>query len=1071
MYTKKISTMDHRKLLVWAVMLLFVLPLTGQINVSITSDAIICEGESIQLDANPSGGDGNYTYLWTPAVGLSCTDCLSPIASPPVTTTYTLTVEDGLGEQGSASVTVTVAPLPLPIQANVQDINCNGDNSGFILINNGANFIYEWSNGDTGPVQQGLSAGTYCVTVTNDNGCTNEECFTIFEPPLLQAVATATNATCAGTADGTITITVTGGIAPYTYLWSDGSTTASQLNLPAGTYSVTLIDANGCTAITTATILEAPSFTTEISGLPTESCVTDFTLQAVTDGGSGNFTYLWEVNGITISTTSELINPPAGQISLTVTDDNGCSVFQFVDYDPSPPVAINTSGILSCASGSVVLDGSGSATGPDYAYQWTGPNGFVSDQLVVVVNAPGVYTLTVNHTSVADCSSSIEVEVTDLTLDFGNGIFTSVFGCNDYRLQGIIPADYFGQIAFEWTFPDGSTTSTEQTITPTQTGVYTLRTEAVGFDCNFYSTVFIDLEAETCAKVSGYVHQDDNEDCAPDPADLPLDGWEVIATDGAASYITFTDSEGYYELNVPISVSSVSLIAPSASWEICLATVELSPPLAEGEIRNVDFPVKALVECPELDVNLSANFLRRCFSSFYYINVTNNGTETATGAEVTLALDEFVLYENSSLLPTEIIGQTVVWTIDEIAPNETVFFSVQVFVSCNAQLGQTHCSEVFVTPNPLCAPTQNWSGTNLELEADCDGTDVIFTVRNTGTNDLAEMVNYIVIEDGVAMMQSQVLEDLGGDQVETFLFPANGSTYTFQLDQVENHPYSELLSLSIEGCGVNGQNNFSTGFVNQFSQTTATISNDIFCLENVGSYDPNDKAALPVGYGEQHYIVPETELYYRIRFQNTGTDTAFTVVIRDVLSEDLDLRTIDLGVSSHDYTASIDANRALTFTFNNILLPDSTTNLEASQGFVDFRISPDVNSPLETIIENDAAIYFDFNEPVITNTVFHTLGRNFLEVVNTEIIPGVAIQWNIFPNPVADQLQLQLSGEDVPDRLQLQVLDAQGRLLRNEPFSGSTHTLSVADLPAGWYQLRLTLTNGDLLGTAKLVKK
>ena len=1071
MYTKKISAMDHRKLLIWAVLLLFVLPLAGQINVSIMGDAIICEGESIQLDASPSGGDGNYTYLWTPATGLSCTDCLGPIATPTVTTTYTLTVEDGLGEQGNASVTVTVAVPPI-IEATVQNINCNGANSGFILLNNSSgDFTYEWSNGDTGPVQQGLPAGTYCVTVTNENGCASEECFTMVEPPLLEAFAETTNTTCSGTADGTITVTVTGGTAPYVYNWSNGVNAATIVNVPAGNYSVTVIDANGCTAVITATVLEDPSFTVEISGLPAEPCVNEFTLTPTVDGGSGNFTYLWQINGAVVSTSAELTNPSPGFISLTVTNENGCTVTEFVEYDPSPAIAINTSGILSCTSGTVVLDGSGSTTGPEYAYQWTGPNGFLSDQLIVTVNAPGLYTLTVNNTNVADCSSSLEVEVIDLTLDFEDGIHTTVLGCNDYRLQGIVPANYFGQIAFEWTFPDGITTSTEQTITPTQTGVYTLRTQAVGAACDFFSTVFIDLEAETCATINGYVHQDDNEDCAPDPADLPLEGWQVIATDGVASYVAFTDSEGYYQLNVPIAATSVTLIAPSTAWEICVATVDLDPALAEGETRTVDFPVKALVECPELDINLSANFLRRCFSSHYYINVTNNGTETATGAEVTLALDEFISYENASLQPTGIIGQTIVWTIDEIAPNETVFFWVRVFVSCNAQLGQTHCSEVSVTPNPLCAPTQNWSGTNLELEADCNGTDVIFTVRNTGTNDLTEMVNYIVIEDGVAMMQSQVLEDLGGDQVETFLFPANGSTYTFQLDQVENHPYSELLSLSIEGCGVNGQNNFSTGFVNQFSQTTATISNDVFCLANVGSYDPNDKAALPIGYGEQHYIVPETELYYRIRFQNTGTDTAFTVVIRDVLSEDLDLRTIDLGVSSHDYTAAIDANRTLTFTFNNILLPDSTTNLEASQGFVDFRISPDVNTPLETLIENEAAIYFDFNEPVITNTVFHTLGRNFLEVVNTEVVPGVAIQWNIFPNPVADQLQLQLSGEEIPEVFGLQIRDAQGRLLRSVKFSGSTHTLSVADLPAGWYQLRLTQTNGDLLGTAKLVKK
>lgn len=1220
--------MEHRKLLIWAVMLLFVLPLAGQINVSMSGDAFICEGESVQLDANPSGGDGNYTYLWTPAAGLSCTDCLSPIASPIISTIYTLTVEDGLGEEGSNSVGVTVDSIPIididatvvtnstcdgiddgaidlvmgggafpaayfwtgpngyasttedisnlpggqytvtvtsidgcsvsatftvldgnsititsnitdascddntpgfiditasggnptytytwstgettediffttggtyivtvtdengcfsvenfnvtggsPIlSVSVQDVSCNGGSDGFLLANAGpGDWLFEWSNGAIGPLIQGLAVGTYCVTVTDNNGtgCSTEECYIVSEPTQLLAFVEATNATCEGEG-GSLSVFVTGGTPPYAYLWATGATTQTISNLPEGVYTVTVVDANGCQVEISGTVLSSPVFTFEIMGLPTEPCVSEFTLTPTIDGGTGSFTYLWQIDGVAVSTSMELVNPLPGFISLTITDDNGCSITQTVLYDPAPAAVINTLGTLSCATGSVVLDGTGSTAGPDYVYEWIGPGGFFSDQLIVTVSTPGVYTLTVSNSAVTDCISAVEATVTDLTLDFGAGIHTTVLGCNDYRLQAIVPDDYFGELAFLWTFPDGVTTSTEITITPTQTGIYTLETEAVGLECFFYSTVFIDLEAETCAIINGYVHQDDNEDCAPDPADLPLEGWEVIATDGTASYVAFTDSEGYFEINVPVAISSVSLVPPSTAWDICVETIDLDPPLAGGEIRTLDFPVKRLVDCPELEVSLSATFLRRCFPSYYYVNVTNVGTETAVDAEVTLVLDDFLSYMNSNITPTGIVDQTVVWTVGTIAPNQTVTIWVQVLVSCDAVLGQTHCSEVFATPDPLCAPAQNWSGTNLELTGDCDGTDVIFTVRNTGGNNLAETVSYIVIEDGVAMMQSQTLEDLGGDQEEMFLFPANGSTYTFQLDQVENHPYSELLSLSVEGCGLNEQNDFSTGFVNQFSQSTATSSSDIFCLENVGSYDPNDKAALPVGYGEQHYIVPETELYYRIRFQNTGTDTAFTVVIRDTLSEHLDLRTLDLGSSSHAYIANIGGDRALTFTFNNILLPDSTTNLEASQGFVDFRISPDVTTPLETVIENDAAIYFDFNDPIITNTVFHTLGRNFLEVVDTKVVPGVALNWNIFPNPVADQLQLNLSGEAVPETLQLQVMDAQGRLLRNVSFSGNTHSLSVADLPAGWYQLRLTLTNGDLLGTAKLVKK
>ena len=241
-------------------------------------------------------------------------------------------------------------------------------------------------------------------------------------------------------------------------------------------------------------------------------------------------------------------------------------------------------------------------------------------------------------------------------------------------------------------------------------------------------------------------------------------------------------------------------------------------------------------------------------------------------------------------------------------------------------------------------------------------------------------------------------------------------------------------------------------------------------MQNIGAYDPNDKTALPEGYGAQHYIVPETNIDYRIRFQNTGTDTAFTVVIRDTLSEFLDLSTLSLGNSSHEYTARVDQARTLIFTYNNILLPDSTTNLEASQGFVDFSISPLQSAPLETVIENSAGIYFDFNEPVITNTVFHTLGRDFLEVVNSTINPGFNLSWEVYPNPSQGNIVIELAGE-IPTDARLLIFNSLGEPLLQLPCNGERTEASVAHLPAGWYHLQLRNAAGEVLGNAKLVKQ
>ncbi|MEL6866888.1 MAG: T9SS type A sorting domain-containing protein, partial [Bacteroidota bacterium] len=118
----------------------------------------------------------------------------------------------------------------------------------------------------------------------------------------------------------------------------------------------------------------------------------------------------------------------------------------------------------------------------------------------------------------------------------------------------------------------------------------------------------------------------------------------------------------------------------------------------------------------------------------------------------------------------------------------------------------------------------------------------------------------------------------------------------------------------------------------------------------------------------------DTVLSYHIRFQNTGTDTAFTVVIRDTLDNDLNLRSLVPGPSSHAYELDVLPNRVLEFTFNDIHLPDSNTNEPASHGFVFFDIEV-ANRSLGTRIENSVGIYFDYNAPIITNTVLNTYYR------------------------------------------------------------------------------------------------
>ncbi|MBL0316774.1 MAG: T9SS type A sorting domain-containing protein [Flavobacteriales bacterium] len=153
-----------------------------------------------------------------------------------------------------------------------------------------------------------------------------------------------------------------------------------------------------------------------------------------------------------------------------------------------------------------------------------------------------------------------------------------------------------------------------------------------------------------------------------------------------------------------------------------------------------------------------------------------------------------------------------------------------------------------------------------------------------------------------------------------------------------------------------------------------SIGNFILSYEHACSYDPNEKSASPVGYTDQHYIENTDEIVYTIHFQNTGTATATDVIIRDIIDENLDISTLQFAASSHSAMQSLHpVTRELIFYFNNIYLPDSSYDEMGSQGFVSYRIMPATGLQQGMQISNTASIYFDNNDPVMTNTMVHSI--------------------------------------------------------------------------------------------------
>lgn len=229
------------------------------------------------------------------------------------------------------------------------------------------------------------------------------------------------------------------------------------------------------------------------------------------------------------------------------------------------------------------------------------------------------------------------------------------------------------------------------------------------------------------------------------------------------------------------------------------------------------------------------------------------------------------------------------------------------------------------------------------------------------------------------------------------------------------------------------------------------------CQENIGSYDPNDKRVFNAAGREVQAIDKDEYIYYHIRFQNTGTDTAFRVRILDTLSARLDPRTLEMLSASHPYTHSILDGPILEILLEDIFLPDSNVNEVASHGYVKFRIKPYPQLDHGIVIPNEAAIYFDFNDAVRTQEARVVLGP----LVHVDPVED-SIHFGVRPNPVADVLYLDMLAGDRERVDTYKIFDSLGRLAGSAPLASGQ--IIVSGLPPGYYRIVL-MRDGRVLGT------
>jgi hypothetical protein len=264
------------------------------------------------LTVTAGGGTAPYTYLWSDASSQTTATCTGLSAG-----TYSVLVTDAGGCTANTSSTVTYNPLIGGITSTVQNLCASGASGSTTVTPTGGRlpYTYSWSNGGTGAHIAALTDGTYSVTVTDINGCTLTASVTITSPPLLTlSPVSETGPTCHGGSDGSISVSASGGVTPYTYVWTPNvGNTATVTGLSARGYSILLKDNNGCTAQLNYSLTQPTQVTATISH---SGC----NLTANPSGGVSPYTYNWSD-----AQTTATITETNGTYTVTITDNNGCT--------------------------------------------------------------------------------------------------------------------------------------------------------------------------------------------------------------------------------------------------------------------------------------------------------------------------------------------------------------------------------------------------------------------------------------------------------------------------------------------------------------------------------------------------------------------------------------------------------------------------------------------------------------------------------------------------------------------------------------------------------------------------
>ncbi len=460
----------------------------GSMTAAATGVNSTCANNNGSASASATGGSGAYTYSWVPsgqtgqtATGLSAGS-------------YTVFITDGSGcMSNSATVSITGGGLNLTTQSN--NILCAGQTNGTASITSSGGqgtYTYTWTNGATTQTATGLSAGSYTVTVTDSAGCSRTQAFAITAPTALAVLDSTANIQCNGNNTGSSTGLVSGGTGAYTYSWSGGQTSQSATGLSAGSYTLTVTDANGCTQTHTVNITQPNGMTVSGSGVNILcNGQSNGTASATATGGSGLYTYAWN-NGQTTQTATGLT---AGTYTVVISDINGCTKTQTVTINQPGAIVVTATGGTICDGECINITANGSGGTGNITYTWN-PGNLSGGTVNVCPNSTTTYTVTAT-----DANGCTQTQVATVTV---NPKPVASFTANPTTGQVPLSVNFTntssGGTTYSWIFGDGNSANTQNaTNTYTNGGSYNpmlIVTNTFGCKDTFMLTILADGYSE-----------------------------------------------------------------------------------------------------------------------------------------------------------------------------------------------------------------------------------------------------------------------------------------------------------------------------------------------------------------------------------------------------------------------------------------------------------------------------------------------------------------------------------------------------------------------------------------------